>query len=99
MSDDPYTYPETTTLRNKLGIRDAEQLDALERRMAAQRAAEGIPAGDFGLAHLQEIHRHLFQDVYDWAGQVRTVELNKGGHQFMFPVYPNRHGRYSPTDR
>ena len=87
MSDDPYTYPGTTTLRNKLGIRDAEQLDALERRMAAQRAAEGIPAGDFDLTHLQAIHRHLFQDVYDWAGQVRTIELNKGGHQFMFCRY------------
>jgi cell filamentation protein len=87
MSDDPYTYPGTTILRNKLGIRDAGQLEALERRMAAQRAAEGIPAGDFGLPHLQAIHYHLFQDVYDWAGQVRTVELNKGGDQFMFRRY------------
>jgi cell filamentation protein len=87
MSDDPYIYPGTTILCNKLGIRDAGQLDAYERRMAAQRAAEGIPIGDFGLAHLQAIHRHLFQDVYDWAGQVRTVELNKDGHQFMFRRY------------
>jgi cell filamentation protein len=33
---------------------------------------------------LQSIHRHLFQDVYAWAGEVRTVEIAKGGHQFMF---------------
>jgi cell filamentation protein len=76
MSDDPYVYPGTTILRNKLGIRDAATLDALERRMVAQRMAEGIPTGDFDLAHLQAIHRHLFQDVYHWAGKIRTVELN-----------------------
>ena len=46
MSDDPYVYPGTTILRNKPGIRDAEQFDAFERRMATQRAAEGIPTGD-----------------------------------------------------
>lgn len=34
-------------------------------------------------AHLKAIHGHLFQDVYDWAGQVRTVEINKGGSQFQ----------------
>jgi cell filamentation protein len=62
MSDDPYVYPGTKVLRNKLGIRDAEQLEAFERRMAAQRAAEGIPVpvGDFDLAHLAAIHGHLF---------------------------------------
>jgi cell filamentation protein len=47
MSDDPYVYPGTTILRNKPAIRDAERLDAFERRMATQRAAEGIPTGDF----------------------------------------------------
>jgi cell filamentation protein, protein adenylyltransferase len=87
MSDDPYVYPGTTILRNKLGIRDAATLDALERRMVAQRMAEGIPTGDFDLAHLQAIHRHLFQDVYHWAGKIRTVELNKAGQQFMFRQY------------
>ena len=87
MSDDPYVYPGTTILRNKLGIRDAGQLEAFERHVVPQRMAEGLPTGDFDLAHLQAIHRHLFQDVYDWAGEVRTVELNKGGHQFMFRQY------------
>jgi cell filamentation protein len=87
MSDDPYVYPGTTILRNKPAIRDAERLDAFERRMATQRAAEGIPTGDFDLSHLQAIHGHLFQDVYDWAGQIRIVELNKGGDQFMFRQY------------
>jgi cell filamentation protein len=41
----------------------------------------------FDLAHLRAIHRHLFQDVYDWAGEIRTVEIFKGGNQFQFRQY------------
>jgi cell filamentation protein len=87
MSHDPYVYSGTAILRNKPGIKDAAQLDAFERHVTTQRAAEGIPTGNFDLSHLQSIHRHLFQDVYDWAGQIRTVELSKGGDQFMFRMY------------
>ena len=83
MSDDPYVYPETTVLRNKLGIRSATALDHIERRLVVQRTREGIPEGDFDLPHLQAIHKHLFQDIYDWAGQVRTVEISKGAQQFQ----------------
>jgi fido (protein-threonine AMPylation protein) len=36
-----------------------------------------MPTGTFDLHHLQAIHLYLFQDVYDWAGQFRTVELSK----------------------
>ena len=81
---DPYTYPGSTALRNKLGLTDAVRLDRLERQLVTQRATEGIPAGGFDLAHLRAIHWHLFQDVYDWAGKLRTVEIAKGGHQFQF---------------
>ncbi len=87
MTDDPYVYPGTSTLRNKLNITDADELDAFERRMVAARAVEGVPAGDFDLAHLRSIHRHLFQDVYDWAGELRTVEISKGRQQFIFRQY------------
>jgi len=87
MTDDPYVYPGTSTLRNKLNITDADELDAFERRMVAARAAEGVPVGDFDLAHLRAIHRHLFQDVYDWAGELRTVEISKGRQQFIFRQY------------
>lgn len=38
--------------------------------------------GNFDLAHLKAIHRHLFQDVYDWAGQLRTVDISKGSSRF-----------------
>jgi cell filamentation protein len=46
-----------------------------------------VPSGAFDLAHLRAIHRHLFQDIYEWAGELRTVEINKGGHQFQFRRY------------
>ncbi len=85
MSDgDPYLYPGSTVLRNRLGITDAAQLDYRERELVTQRISEGTPAGGFDLAHLRAIHHHLFQDVYNWAGELRTVEIAKGGHQFQF---------------
>ncbi|WP_208249028.1 Fic family protein [Rhizobium sp. T1470] len=80
---DPYVFPGTQTLRNKLDIRDAALLDRAERRIATQRVREGVPKGDFDLAHLQAIHKHLFQDVYEWAGQVRTVDIAKDTEQFL----------------
>jgi cell filamentation protein len=84
---DPYVYPGTHVLRNRLGITDPKALDKVERRIVAQKTRRGIPEGKFDLAHLQAIHRHLFQDIYDWAGDLRTVEISKGGHQFQFRQY------------
>lgn len=84
VSGDPYTYPGTDVLKNRLGIRDKDELDRIERQLVLQRAREGVPGGAFGLDHLKAIHRHLFQDIYAWAGETRTVELNKGGQQFQF---------------
>ena len=56
-----------------------------KRRAAvvAQRLIEAVPASDFNLAHLKAVHRHLFQDIYDWAGEVRTVEIAKDGSRFQ----------------
>jgi cell filamentation protein len=86
-SVDPYIYPGTKTLKNRLGITDPRILDKQERRAVVQRIREGIPAGAFDLVHLQAIHRHLFQDIYDWAGEIRTVEISKGAQQFQFRQY------------
>jgi cell filamentation protein len=85
--DDPYLIPGTNVLRSRLGISDARRLDRVERRLVADRIAEGAPIGVFDLTHLSAIHYHLFQDVYDWAGELRTVEISKGGHQFQFRRY------------
>ena len=62
MSDPDYCYsPDFRVLRNKLGIRDPRELDRWEIEFVMQRIAEGVPGGEFGLAHLKAIHRHLFQ--------------------------------------
>jgi len=87
MTDDPYLVPGTSVLKNKLGITDPGKLDDAERLLVSQRLSEGTPKGDFDLAHLQAIHRHLFQDVYEWAGELRTVEIAKGRSQFQFRQY------------
>lgn len=82
--DGEYCYPPSySVLKNKLEIRDAKTLDRIERRFVVQRIAQGVPGGDFDLAHLRAIHRHLFQDIYDWAGELRKVEISKDGHQFQ----------------
>src|SRR5260370_41139265 len=75
--DDPYCYPGTTVLRNRLDIRDQSELDAFEVEITTLRAEEPLPDGDFDPAHYCRIHHHLFQDVYDWAGQYRTVRTSK----------------------
>lgn len=88
MSDKTYCYPpDYSVLKNKLDIRDAAKLDYEEREFVLQRTRQGVPKGDFDLLHLRDIHKHLFQDIYEWAGEIRTVEINKGAQQFQFRQY------------
>jgi len=88
MSDPVYCYPpDHSVLKNKMNIRDAKSLERVERMFVAERAAQGAPDGIFDLVHLKAIHRHLFQDIYDWAGEIRTIEISKGGSQFQFRRY------------
>jgi cell filamentation protein len=88
MSDTKYCYPpDYSVLKNKLDLRDADLLERAERRLVVQRILEGLPSGDFDLAHLRAIHWHIFQDVYDWAGEIRTTEIAKSDSQFQFRHY------------
>jgi len=80
---DPYVYPGTSVLRNQFDLRDQAALDQAERWHVTQRLAEGCPSGNFDLDHLRAIHLHLFQDVYPWAGEIRTVQLAKGNSAFL----------------
>ena len=77
---DPYLHPDTGLLRNLIGVRTQGALDQAEGDLTYIRAAElqerPIRAtGD--LDEFRAIHRQLFQDVYPWAGEVRTVDLRK----------------------
>lgn len=81
--DDPYLYPGTQTLKNLANIRDPEKLAQFEAQATLRRVLEMRQQpieGSFDTAHLKAIHRHLFQDVYAWAGQFRTTMLGKAQH-------------------
>jgi cell filamentation protein len=83
--EDPYTYKNTTVLINKLDLKTQAELDDFEAEITSARAEEPLPEGALDFAHYRAIHHHLFQDVYDWAGQPRTVRMSKGGNPFCFP--------------
>lgn len=83
--EDPYCYPGTTVLKNKLNLRKQAELDAFEAEITAQRAEEPLPSGRLGYAHYRAIHKHLFQDVFAWAGKIRNVRISKGGSMFCYP--------------
>jgi cell filamentation protein len=85
--EDPYCYPGTSVLINRLDIRDQAELDAFEVEISTLRAEEPLPQGDFDPAHFRRIHHHLFQDVYTWAGQYRTVRIAKGDNSFCYPEH------------
>ena len=103
MADKIYCYPDTDTLINRLNIHDAGRLLEAETRMVSIRLyqLQKHPVkGSFDFAHLCNIHHHIFQDVYDWAGELRTVNIAKkslfclvqhmtGYAQTIFPAYYN----------
>lgn len=80
-------------LDNKRGLTDPMKLSREEERLGKKKAAQmfesgildDLPAGKFST--LQEIHRILFEDLYDFAGKVRTVNLSKGNFRFASCLY------------
>jgi cell filamentation protein len=88
--DDPYCYPGTSVLKNIPGFDNQAALDAFEAASTMQRADEALPSGRLTPAHYRSIHRHLFQDVYEWAGRFRTVRLSKGKSAFCYPEHIER---------
>lgn len=86
---DPYA-DSSGVLRNRLGIRDPVTLAAAECAAAFQRVIqlELHPIeGQFDLAHLQAIHRHILQDVYTWAGELRTSDTAAFGIPHARPQF------------
>lgn len=81
------------TLGNKLGLTDAIELAHAEERLTKKRALElydkkildQYEVGTF--AGLQQIHGYLFQDVYEFAGKMRTVNIAKGNFRFAPVLY------------
>ena len=70
-------------LRNRLGLRDDAVLSQAEHDLSAIAASEiDFELPPYDLAYLKRIHLHLFQDLYDWAGQIRTVDICKDDTHF-----------------
>ena len=99
---DDYFIPGTSVLRNRFvatghpfGITDAAELARREEQATAMRLAELTVqpiVGGFDYDHMKAIHRHVFQDVYDWAGEERTAPtdrfMTKDGHSY-YPAGPS----------
>ena len=85
--DYTYTDPKTGVLRNLANITDEDTLVFIEAGAVAKRADElgENPIKIKNSSSLFAIHKYLFQDIYSWAGEVRTVEISKGGKPF-FPL-------------
>ncbi|TAH32861.1 cell filamentation protein Fic [Candidatus Saccharibacteria bacterium] len=79
MSDD-YFADDNLLEHIKLHISDAAALQAAEQAIVTEKTAdllEETPPKDFGLEYLKHIHQVLFGDIYDFAGQIRTVDIAK----------------------
>ena len=80
-------------LENKLGLRNSADLAREEERISKKKAVElfendaldSLPAGKFST--LQAIHKFLFEDIYDFAGKLRTVNMAKGNFRFAPVMY------------
>ena len=80
-------------LKNKLGLTDSAELAREEERISKKKAValfengviDTLPAGKFST--LQMIHKYLFEDIYDFAGKLRTVNLAKGNFRFAPLMY------------
>ncbi|MBR5357801.1 MAG: Fic family protein [Clostridiales bacterium] len=81
-------YEGTTCLINKFGIKDEKKLSQMETLITTAKCKEleiKPINGDFGFDHYKSIHKYIFDDLYDWAGEVRTVSISKKGTVFTLP--------------
>ncbi len=76
-----YCYPDSNVFKNKLNITDSNQLKKAEREITSLKTAQILTTrikGNFDFTHLCKIHNFLFSDIYEWAGQIRVVDISKG---------------------
>lgn len=76
---DPYLYPDVAVLRNKLDVKVENTLDLIEAEQSRANMMLLYERGfsDFSPEGLCEIHRFLFGDIYDWAGEYRVINIQK----------------------
>ena len=77
---DIYLYPHTDVLKNKLNITDARLLEEAEANYVSMRLRELVKEplpGEFDYTHFMNMHEYIFQDIYEWAGQPRKLNIFK----------------------
>jgi len=77
---DPYLYPNLETLINLFNETDETVFNCIEADYTSLRIKELLDnpiIGDFSFQHLCEIHRYIFQDIYEWAGKIRIINIEK----------------------
>ncbi len=87
VSTDLYCYQGTDILINRANFVDADRLAVFEEAWVGIRLEEGLPSGSLTVADYCAVHRHLFGDVYHWAGQFRTTRISKGSSMFCYPEH------------
>lgn len=83
-----YCYQDSDVLKNKLNIRNKDELKAAEEEFTAVKQLvllQDPVKGYFTKTHLLRIHRFLFEDVYPFAGQIRREQISKGDTMFYPP--------------
>lgn len=101
--DKKYCYSNSNVLKNKFNIINNNELEIVEREFISLRMAEAtknLVKGNFDLKHLQDIHKHIFKDIYDWAGELRTVNISKGNpfYNYMY-ILDGAEGIFSKLKR
>lgn len=80
MSDDPYVYPHTELLKNKFDERDEDRFRQIEADYTGLRIRELMDSpisGPYDVRHLCRLHQYIFQDIFEWAGHTRTINMEK----------------------
>ncbi len=78
-------YENSTVLINKFDIRDEKQLNVLEQSITSALIAKAqleIPFEDVDFEFYKSLHKYVFSDIYEWAGQCRKVDMSKKGTSF-----------------
>lgn len=89
-----YFYPNSNVFKNKLNIYDYNELKAKDAELSFERLVElreKSIKGNFDKEHFIKIHKYIFQDLYEWAGEYRTVYMAKNNSYFapvnMIDIY------------
>lgn len=82
-------YPNTSILINKLNITDQDTLDEIEQTLTSINFVDAIttiPFTNVNFDFYKSLHHKLFFELYDWAGQVRTINISKKAQTFAVPT-------------